>query len=185
MSDEQPQLQNSDGMQPERISRRKFLTYTIASVGGFLVSGTVFPMVRMAIDPMLKHGEESDFVEVCKLDDLSEAPKKFGFDRQLKDAWYDSVQKFEAWITKDKDGNILALSPICKHLGCTVDWEGGGNKNRYFCPCHFGFYYSNGLNVPNTPPPAPLDKYEVKVKGNKVLLGPLQPNNVTEKPKGE
>lgn len=176
---------NSDGLQLERVSRRQFLTYSLASVGGFLASGILFPMVRMAVDPVLKHGEEGEFVKVGTVDEFNDVPKEVPFTKPVKDGWYETEEKLTAWIMKDENGDILALSPICTHLGCTVNWEGGGNENRFFCPCHFGLYYKNGLNVPNTPPPEPLQKYEVKIEGNDVYLGPLQPNPVTEKPEGE
>lgn len=187
MSDNQSnnETQATDGLQPERVSRRRFLTYTIASVGGFLASGVLFPMVRMAVDPVLKVGEESDFVKVGTLDDFSDTPTEVHFEKPIKDGWYETEQRLTAWITKSENGDILALSPVCTHLGCTVNWEGGGNENRYFCPCHYGLYYKNGLNVPHTPPPKPLEKYEVKIEGNDVLLGAIQPNPVTEKPEGE
>lgn len=189
MSEEHPQKDDqeihSDGLQPERVSRRQFLTYTIASVGGFLVSGTLFPMVRMAIDPVFKHGEAGDFIEVGSVEDFGPTPKSVKFNLPITDGWYDTEQTQQAFVTRDENGDILALSSICKHLGCTVNWEGGGNENRYFCPCHFGLYYKNGLNVPNTPPPEPLDKYEVEIRDGKVYLGPLQPNPVNQPPKGE
>lgn len=183
--DNQPKDEDLEGLQPERVSRRQFLTYTIASVGGFLASGMLFPMVRMAVDPIVSQGEEGEFVKVGTLDEFSDVPKEVSFEKPIKDGWYDTQEKLTAWVTKDENGEILALSPICKHLGCTVNWEGGGTENQYFCPCHFGFYYKNGLNVPNTPPPEPLDKYEVQIKDNDVYLGPIVPNPVTEKPEGE
>lgn len=180
-----PEETSSAGLQPERVSRRRFLTYTIASVGGFLASGVLFPMVRMAVDPMLTRGEEGDFVKVGPVDKYSEVPTEEEFTKPIKDGWYETEQKLTAWITRDANGEILALSPVCTHLGCTVNWEGGGHENHYFCPCHFGLYYKNGLNVPNTPPPEPLDKYEYKIIDNDLYLGPIVPNTVSEKPEGE
>lgn len=184
VSDDQSQRKTSGGLQPERVSRRQFLTYTLASVGGFLASGMLFPMVRMTVDPLLQKSETGDFIKVGTLDEFGPTPKEILFKKTISDGWYETEQQFTAWVTYE-NGKILALSPICKHLGCTVNWEGGGNENRYYCPCHNGLYYKNGLNVPNTPPPEPLDRYEVKIEGNDVLLGPLVPNTVTQKPEGE
>ncbi len=68
---------------------------------------------------------------------------------------------------------IVAYEGKCKHLGCTVGWDGslggsadipdynedGKNDGRILCPCHQGQYdiYDLALNVPGTPPPSPLN----------------------------
>jgi Rieske Fe-S protein len=38
------------------------------------------------------------------------------------------------------DGAFSALSPICTHLGCTVDIQGA----RLVCPCHGSTYDREG-----------------------------------------
>ncbi|MDR6224485.1 ubiquinol-cytochrome c reductase iron-sulfur subunit [Desmospora profundinema] len=157
------------------ISRRRFLTYTIASTAGFLASGVLYPMVRFAIDPMLQKGTETEFVDVGSVDEFGEKPKSVQFNIKRKDGWYEPEEgeRATAWVTRNGE-DILALSPICKHLGCTVTWEGGGNQDRYYCPCHNGLYERDGVNVPGTPPNAPLDRYAYRVEGGRLLLGPIQ-----------
>jgi cytochrome b6-f complex iron-sulfur subunit len=71
-------------------------------------------------------------------------------------------------IIQPKSGDFRAFSAICTHLGCIVDWE--TKKNRFFCPCHAGVFDSFG-NVISGPPPRPLPRYEVKIEGEKVLVG--------------
>ena len=57
------------------------------------------------------------------------------------DGWYESDVTNTAWVYKKQDGTIVALSPVCKHLGCTVDWEGTRqHPEQFFCPCHYGRY---------------------------------------------
>lgn len=79
----------------------------------------------------------------------------------------------------DKDSAILVYRGKCKHLGCTVGWNGllGGSKDiedyngdgipdgRILCPCHQGSYdiYDLARNVPGTPPPSPLDVIRIRV----------------------
>ena len=48
----------------KKVSRRKFLTYTLGGTAGFLASGVLFPMVRFAVDPVLKQGEGEQYVDV-------------------------------------------------------------------------------------------------------------------------
>ncbi|MGD6831538.1 Rieske 2Fe-2S domain-containing protein [Sutcliffiella halmapala] len=162
-----------------RVSRRQFLNYTLTGVGGFMAAGMLMPMVRFAIDPVLKTGTGQDMVAVCEESELTTEPQSFNFKIEQVDAWYESEEPRTAWIYKDGSGNIVALSPVCKHLGCTVNWASDpANPNRFFCPCHYGLYEKDGKNVPNTPPLAPLDVYEHEVKDGTVYLG-------RAKPKGE
>ncbi|PTX59922.1 menaquinol-cytochrome c reductase iron-sulfur subunit [Melghirimyces profundicolus] len=157
------------------MSRRRFLTYTIASTGGFLASGVLYPMIRFAVDPLLQKGTETEFEDVGPVEEFGKEPKKVEFFIKRKDGWYqkEGGEKATAWVLKI-GGEILALSPICKHLGCTVKWEGGGFQNQFYCPCHGGLYTKDGINVPGTPPNAPLDTYETKVEGGRLLLGPIK-----------
>ncbi|KMJ59743.1 menaquinol-cytochrome C reductase [Bacillus sp. LL01] len=162
-----------------RVSRRQFLNYTLTGVGGFMAAGMLMPMVRFAIDPVLKAGNEQDLVAVCEESELTAEPQNFPFKIKQVDAWYESDEPRTAWIYKDEEGKIVALSPVCKHLGCTVNWASDpSNEDKFFCPCHYGLYYKNGDNVPNTPPLAPLDVYVHEVKDGIVYLG-------NAKPKGE
>jgi menaquinol-cytochrome c reductase iron-sulfur subunit len=160
------------------ISRRKFLTYTLGGTGGFLASVMLYPMVRFAVDPVTKGGAEAEFVDVGPVDEFNETYKSVQFSVKQKDGWYTPKEgtKLTAWVRKEPNGEILALSPICKHLGCTVTWEGNPQfKNEFFCPCHFGRYDENGVNIPGTPPTAPLDMYETKVENGRLLLGKIVP----------
>jgi menaquinol-cytochrome c reductase iron-sulfur subunit len=160
----------------KKVSRRQFLTYTLGGTAGFLASGMLFPMVRFAVDPLLKKEEDTGYVDVGQVSEFNENPKAVKFVVYRKDGWYEPPkgETLTAWITKDEKGEILALSPICKHLGCTVNWNSNPQfKNQYFCPCHFGRYYKDGRNVPGTPPPKPLDKYKTKVVNGRLQIGPL------------
>lgn len=167
-------------MSKNRVSRRQFLSYSIMGVGGFMASGMLMPMVRFAVDPVLQAGGEGDFSETSqKVADLTETPVRVDFtvkDRQ--DGWYEFDESRSAWVYKDGD-KIVAFSPVCKHLGCTVNW--GGDKDhpdQFFCPCHDGRYHKNGENVKGTPPIGPLDQYEVMEKDGFVYLGATTPNTL-------
>jgi menaquinol-cytochrome c reductase iron-sulfur subunit len=162
----------------KRISRRTFLMYSLMGTGGFLAATILTPLVRFAIDPALKAKDDSDWVPVGDIGEFGPEPKKKDFKVKQVDGWYESEVVLSAWIMVE-NGKVLALSPVCKHLGCTVNWNGSPDRpNHYFCPCHFGFYEKSGKNVPGTPPPAPLDEYETKVEGGKLYLGKIIPNRL-------
>jgi menaquinol-cytochrome c reductase iron-sulfur subunit len=162
----------------KEISRRTFLNYALMGTGGFLAAGMITPMIRFAIDPLLKHSAGGDKVAVGSVDEFGPEPKRVDFKVHTKDGWYESETTMAAWVRKTEEGEILALSPICKHLGCTVDWNTNpdGKKNEYFCPCHLGRYAINGENILGTPPLKPLDMYASEVKDGKVYLGGVVPN---------
>lgn len=64
-----------------------------------------------------------------------------------------------------EDGSFAAVSPICKHQGCTVEIE----HDRLSCPCH-GSQYSREGRVLRGPTLAPLDRYATSVVGDDTLI---------------
>ncbi|WP_026689500.1 ubiquinol-cytochrome c reductase iron-sulfur subunit [Alteribacter aurantiacus] len=154
-----------------KVSRRQFLTYTLTGVGGFMAAGMLMPMARFALDPALQAGGDTDFIRVTSVDDLTEEPQRFNFTIEQEDAWYTSDVDRVAWVYREGD-EIVALSPVCTHLGCTVNWEGNEDyPEQFYCPCHFGRFEKDGTNVPNTPPTRPLDVYEMEIRDGDLYLG--------------
>ncbi|WP_096434886.1 ubiquinol-cytochrome c reductase iron-sulfur subunit [Alteribacter populi] len=158
-----------------KVSRRQFLTYTLTGVGGFMAAGMLMPMARFALDPALQAGGESDFINVMPVDEITEEPVRKDFQFEQEDAWYTSEVTRVAWIYREGD-EIVALSPVCTHLGCTVNWEGNDDyPEQFFCPCHGGRFEKDGQNVQGTPPTRPLDVYEMEVRDGDLYLGrPVQ-----------
>ena len=63
------------------------------------------------------------------------------------------------------DGDFVALSSTCPHLGCQVRWE--GQNDRFFCPCHNGVFDPSGKGIGGPPGDAgqSLAQYPLKVEG--------------------
>jgi menaquinol-cytochrome c reductase iron-sulfur subunit len=164
-------------MSKHRVSRRQFLSYTLTGVGGFMAAGMLMPMVRFAIDPMLKADSAGDFIPTSqKMSDLTEEPVRVDYSFKQKDAWYESEVTQTAWVYKNEEGKIIALSPVCKHLGCTVGWNNNPEfENEFYCQCHGGRYKKSGKLIPGTPPITSLDMYPVKEKDGYLYLGKPQP----------
>lgn len=161
----------------QQVSRRQFLNYTLTGLGGFMAAGMLVSPLRMAIDPVLKPSSGGDFTNVgLSVDDITSEPQRVEWQVNQVDGWHESEVTRSAWVFKDDNGDIIAHSPICKHLGCNVTWEGSEDyPNEYFCPCHDGRYYKDGTNVPGSPPLAPLDEYEQKVDNGMLYLGQAKP----------
>ncbi|MDX1771246.1 MAG: ubiquinol-cytochrome c reductase iron-sulfur subunit [Planococcaceae bacterium] len=166
-------------MSNNRVSRRQFLNYTLMGVGGFMAAGMMMPMVRFAVDPVLQKAEGGDFIPTSKkVAELTEVPERVDFSFEQVDAWYTSEVTSTAWVYKSGD-KIIALSPVCKHLGCTVNWAGDkGHPDQFFCPCHAGRYEKNGQNIKGTPPLGPLDEFEVREKDGLLEIGKIRPNTL-------
>ena len=63
------------------------------------------------------------------------------------------------------DGGYAALSPICTHLGCTVEIQGA----RLVCPCHGSTYDRSGA-VLQGPAQLPLTRLRSRLTADGVLI---------------
>lgn len=71
-----------------------------------------------------------------------------------------------AVLLRTMDGQYLAYSRKCAHLGCSVDYD---NARRCLtCPCHRGVYDSRNGYVMYGPPPRPLDQIVLQMRGGEV-----------------
>jgi len=158
------------------MSRRQFLTYTLGGTTAFMAAGITLPMVRFAIDPVLKPKQEAAWVKVVEESKVTDQPVSFKFPIHQVDGWYESEPTIEVWIAKGSDGKPFALNPTCKHLGCMVKWNGSTEyKDQYYCPCHGAHYTIDGKQLAVAS--APLDEYDVKVENGFVYIGKLHPNS--------
>ncbi len=63
---------------------------------------------------------------------------------------------------------VFAYSAVCTHQGCVVSYN--SSSKTLDCPCHGGqFDPYNGGAVLGGPPPAPLPKYSVAIKGDAIV----------------
>lgn len=163
----------------QKVTRRQFLNYSLLGVGSFMAAGAVLPMGRMALDPLFQDDGGSSMVTTSiSVDEISEEPTQVDFTFEQQDGWYVSEVTDFAWVYREGE-EIIALSPVCKHLGCTVTWAGDDNNpERFYCPCHNGLYEKNGNNVPGTPPTGPLDQYEVGESDGFLTLGQIFENEL-------
>lgn len=67
-------------------------------------------------------------------------------------------------VTRLADGEFIAMSSVCPHLGCQVHWE--PQNDRFFCPCHAGAFDPLGNPIAGPPKDAdqPLTRYPLKTE---------------------
>lgn len=70
-------------------------------------------------------------------------------------------------ITEGPEIAEYAISAVCTHLRCTVDWK--PERNIFICPCHGSEYDAQG-NVILGPASRPLSRVTVVIKKNQVRL---------------
>jgi cytochrome b6-f complex iron-sulfur subunit len=73
-----------------------------------------------------------------------------------------------AVVVRKQGGELVALSAVCTHLGCIVQWE--KENHEFLCPCHAGHYTSEGAVI-SGPPPKPLAKLPFVVANGTITIG--------------
>jgi len=125
--------------------------------GGLLASfvSFLYPVLRYLVPPAVANlgGDE---VVACKVGDLKpNSSKIFRFGNR------------PALLLFTAAGEYLALSAICTHLSCTVQYR--NDLRQVWCACHNGLYDLNGRNIAG-PPPRPLEAFQVHVRGDEVVV---------------
>jgi cytochrome b6-f complex iron-sulfur subunit len=67
-----------------------------------------------------------------------------------------------------ENGEFKAYEQKCTHLSCAVFYKPGSGKIE--CPCHNGWFDAMTGEVLQGPPPRPLPRLEVLVKGNDIFV---------------
>lgn len=85
-----------------------------------------------------------------------------------RDAWtaFADVPLGACWLVRD-GGNVRALSTVCPHAGCAVDWDAA--RRAFACPCHDSTFAASGERL-SGPAPRPLDALETEVVDGRVHL---------------
>ena len=158
-------------------SRRSFYLSVIYGVWGLITATMSVPaFIYLFFPPKLRH--EEDWVEAGDISKLNpKAPLEVFFRRNRVDGWKITSQKSTAWVVKLAGDKVVAFGPQCTHLGCAYHWDEA--KNEFICPCHSSIFSVDGKVVAG-PAPRPLDRYQARVEGNKLMLGALQESPETK-----
>ncbi len=109
-------------------------------------------------------------LDVARLDALPEgrpvrvvvvAPRR-------RDAWsaFTDVTLGACWLMR-RGGEVRALSTVCPHAGCAVDWDGEGGA--FVCPCHDSRFSPTGERT-SGPSPRPMDTLDVDITDGRVSV---------------
>jgi cytochrome b6-f complex iron-sulfur subunit len=136
------------------MKRRNFLKALFGLLGTVSVASFAYPLVRFLAPPGISVKDKK--VTLPKHDVPVGASKAIVF------------RDKPAMIINRPGKGLIALSKVCTHLGCLVEYE--KEKNQLLCPCHAGSYDLEG-NVLSGPPPRPLDKLPLRIEGDQIVIG--------------
>jgi len=154
----------------EGVTRRHAVIAAVYGLWAIIAAALGLPaLVYLFLPPKARKQDEwVDAGDISKL--TPNSPVEVTFRRNRVDGWKVTSEKSTAWVVKMAGGQIIAFGPQCTHLGCAYHWE--DSKNEFLCPCHASLFAIDG-KVVSGPAPRPLDRYEVRVQGNKLQLGQL------------
>lgn len=152
------------------LTRRKFSVATIHGIWAAIVAALAAPSIAYLLIPA-RARRKNDWVEAAEIAQLIPAvPLEVAFRRNRVDGWRVVSEKSTAWIVKLPE-DVVAYAPQCTHLGCAYHWD--PRQTHFVCPCHNSVFSVDG-KVQEGPAPRPLDRYETRIEGSKVLIGPLR-----------
>jgi cytochrome b6-f complex iron-sulfur subunit len=136
-------------------TRRAFLIAAgAAGVAGLVYTGFfVYPIYRYLASPEEMAMEATAVTSVALGADYRQLP--MGMAKMFK------FGSSPALLIHHTDDRWIAMTAVCTHLGCTVQYE--PQADRIHCACHGGVYNPyTGANV-SGPPPKPLKLFKVAV----------------------
>ena len=149
-------MSSDDASSDRTLGRREFVTLSTGALLGSLMSGCA-SLVTRSIAPV-------DGKLHLALAHYPELTQPGGVLRIRPVGAADPV-----YILVDEARHHIALSPICTHLGCTVEVQ----TARLVCPCHGSTYDREG-NVLQGPAQRPLARYAVEMTADGVLVIDLE-----------
>ncbi len=157
-----------------RLSRRQALsagaTALAAGAAGFAVGRLAEPSATSSSSPPARPSREltlreGEWVPVARVADVPPG----------------AVVPFAAGAVLghllNQDGDFVAMSAVCTHMGCVLRWN--EDRQLFRCPCHGADFNSDGViqptpDYPWTPPPLPV--LQTKVEDEQVwVLGTGDP----------
>jgi Rieske Fe-S protein len=137
-------------------SRRRWLSWLLSTSLGATVLTFLYPVLRYIVPPLASEPSLSE-VEL----DLKPSDIPPGSGRIVPFAGKPAL------VFRTASGELQALTATCTHLACTVQYR--PDRSDVWCACHDGVYDTNGTHV-SGPPPRPLTKIGVNVRGERIVL---------------
>jgi menaquinol-cytochrome c reductase iron-sulfur subunit len=167
-----PEMKPAGYFEGESLTRRKVFTVAGQAIGGAAGAVIILPALGFAVAPIFDRPEET-WQAVGTLDEFPPDTYKAkvitiveGIGEAGKTTVY--VRQGSPDLGEDPE-EYIAISTRCAHLGCPVRFVAAAGN--FICPCHGGVYGFEG-EVIGGPPVRPLDRFQTRVTGDVVEIGP-------------
>lgn len=136
-------------------SRRNFLTRVLSTWLALTFLPGVYAVVQYIIPPALRE-QLVQMLNVGKFSDIAAGEAKIV-----------RFNKKAIILIKTEENQIRALSAVCTHLGCIVEYK--PTDKLFKCNCHGSVFDLKGKNIAG-PAPKPLQAYRTEVKDNDIIV---------------
>jgi len=154
--------------QKQEVNRKDFLGIATFAIGGVITFALGIPAVAYILGPALKKTSEQDWIALGSVSKVEiGVPTLFKATIEQTAGWITNQQELTFYVLTENGRDFIAMSNICSHLGCRVRWV--EEETQFFCPCHNAVFDKAGEVVAG-PPPAPLDRFEVKVENDQLFV---------------
>lgn len=137
-----------------QVTRREFCNFLFLTSSALMVSSAGFA-AKSAYDA----GKEAQFTAI-KIDGAAELQPGTSLN------FFYPAENDTAILVRARDGQYYAYGQKCTHLTCPVYYS--KKNDRLECPCHEGGFDVHDGRVLYGPPPRPLDRVEIEIRGNDV-----------------
>ena len=143
------------------LSRRQFFNTAINAVGAVVTAIVAVPVAGYFIDPVLKKATGAgSWIKLAPVSQINETPTQFTVTAERVEGFM--KQRVNATVYAfTQNGEPVAMSNICTHLGCPVTFQ--GEKSEFFCPCHGSIFDKAGKPVAG-PAPTALPTFATKIE---------------------
>lgn len=141
--------------EPKNKTRRDFVNTLLGGSIAAFFAAIAYPIYHYLEPPKVEEVK----VSALKLGKVGDMEKDSG-----------KIVKFgnkPVLVVRTQSGEYKAFAANCTHLDCIVQYK--KEYGQIYCACHNGRYDLNGKNV-SGPPPAPLEKFIVSIKGEEVII---------------
>lgn len=151
-------------------SRRRFMVTGVGLVGTAVAGVTLAPAMKLIAHPLSTETMSASdvLIDAGSVSQFGEEPVKVALYGDRVDAWnrVTNVKVGSAWVLQ-RGGELIAMSTVCPHLGCAVDYDPGAKQ--FVCPCHDSYFDLDGKETEG-PSPRAMDRLELVTADNLVRV---------------
>jgi Rieske Fe-S protein len=154
------------------LGRRRLLAWLASALGAALGVALAVPAAAFLTFPARRRtvsgaDEPIDVAALASLPEGEPARVPVRVPR-WRDAWsaLTGVTLGAVWLRRSGD-SVQALSTVCPHTGCAVDWT--STNKQYQCPCHDSVFDASGARV-SGPAPRGMDALDATVLNGRVRI---------------